>query len=176
MNPLFSRQDVVDFFVHKDYPLSKEVAQLRALWADHRDLLDVAEGVRFEEFIRDIRRLMEKRAHAKADLNELEFLLQGLEFAPAFETEEEVLYIVERYFKMIKLSLLMPDGKGYRRVKLRSVLSAFHYKRRSRLLVNEIRQALLELDLVTCVRGGVSCDIADAAIDDMLTIRLAHTL
>ena len=173
MNPLFSRQDMVDFLVHKDYPLSKEVAQLRVLWADHRELLDVADGVRFEEFVRDIRRSMEKRAHTKADLNELEFLLQGLDIAPVLETEEEVLHIVERYFKMIKLSLLMPDGKGYRRVKLRSLLSAFHYKRRSRLLVNEIRQALLELDLVTCLRGGVPCDIADASIDDMMTIRLA---
>lgn len=159
--------------MHKDYPLSKEVAELRALWVDHRELLDVADGVSCEDYIRDIRRSMEKRALAKADIDELEFLLHGLEIAPVLETDEEVFYIVERYFKMIKLSLLMRDSKGYRKVKLRRLLNAFHYKRRSRLLVNEIRQAVLALDLVTCLRGGVPCDIADAALDDMLTIRLA---
>ena len=76
------------------------------------------------------------------------------------------------YFKLIWLQL-MYSGISYRKIKLRTLLHDFGYKRRTQALTSSMICALNALGLVTYLRNYEVCDIRDVKLDDMVMIRLS---
>lgn len=97
---------------------------------------------------------------------QLELLGEGL---PSISNQDEALW---SFFRVIKLRLVYNDDCEFIRVKLRTVLKEFGYKRRSDKLMNEIQVILDELQLDTFLKGYVSCMMKDIALDDFVMIRL----
>ena len=58
------------------------------------------------------------------------------------------------------------------RIKLRTLLKQYGYKRRSQLLLQHINRCMLFYHLGATLRGGVPCSIEDADLDQMLTFRV----
>ena len=76
------------------------------------------------------------------------------------------------FFKSVRIRILYGNGNDYVRIKLRTLLKQYGYKRRSQLLLKHINRCLLFYHLETSQRGGVPCSIDDAGLDQMLTFRV----
>lgn len=79
---------------------------------------------------------------------------------------------LEAFFRFIKLRLTYTENCLFIRLKLRTLLRNFGYKRRSVSLVNDIKRSMKELKLEAYLRDYQPCDIADIDLDDVIIIRL----
>ena len=79
---------------------------------------------------------------------------------------------LDLFFKSIRIRILYGDGNDYVRIKLRTLLKQYGYKRRSQLLLQHINRCMLFYHLEATLRGGVPCSIEDADLDQMLTFRV----
>ena len=76
---------------------------------------------------------------------------------------------LDLFFKSLRIRILYGKGKFYARIKLKTLLKQYGYKRRSQLLLQHINRCMEFYHLETTSRGGVPCSIADADLDQMLT-------
>lgn len=98
--------------------------------------------------------------------NELEKLDEG---DSTINEQQEALWT---YFKVIKLRLLYQQECPFVRLKLRTILKEFKYKRRSEKLMNEIQEILNQLQLETYLKGYITCSVKEIDLDDYIMIRL----
>lgn len=108
----------------------------------------------------------ELTAFEKSVDNELEKLDEGY---PILNEQQEAL---RAYFKVIKLRLLYQNECQFVRLKLRTILKEFKYKRRSEKLMNEIQNILDEFELKTYLKGHMTCSVKEIDLDDFIMIRL----
>ncbi len=101
--------------------------------------------------------------------NEAELILREVDSTIEADTDADYF---GAYFKLIWLQL-MYSGISYRKIKLRTLLRDFGYKRRSEALTSSMIRALNALGLVTYLRNYEVCDIRDVKLDDMIMIRLS---
>lgn len=74
-------------------------------------------------------------------------------------------------FKELRIRILYINEKGIARMKLRTLLSEFGYKRRSQNIIGYIYDCLLFYHIETTLRGNVPCSIENVDIDDMIVFR-----
>lgn len=79
---------------------------------------------------------------------------------------------IDLFFKMKRLQILYLDGQDFIRMKLRTLLKAYGYKRRSQELLKYFRECLMFYHMQTYLRGKEECDIGEISLDDMITIRV----
>lgn len=79
---------------------------------------------------------------------------------------------LDLFFKSVRIRILYGNGNPYVRIKLRSLLTQYGYKRRSQLLIQHINRCMLFYHLEATLRGGVACDIETADLDKMLIFRV----
>lgn len=79
---------------------------------------------------------------------------------------------IDLFFKSMRLRILYLDKQGYERMKLRTLLAAYGYKRRSPYIVRYIKDCLLFYHIQTYLRGNVDCDVEEVVLDDMLIFRV----
>ncbi len=79
---------------------------------------------------------------------------------------------IDLYFMFMRLRIKYILDRDYERLKLRTLLHRYGYKRRSNVLVEHLRDCMMFYHIATCLRGEVSCDIRDIDIDDMITFRV----
>lgn len=79
---------------------------------------------------------------------------------------------IDLFFKMKRLQILYMDGQDYVRMKLRTMLKAYGYKRRTKELLKYFRECLMFYHMQTYLRGNVECDIGEIGLDEMITIRV----
>ena len=79
---------------------------------------------------------------------------------------------LDLFFKNIRIRILYGFGNDYVRIKLRTLLKQYGYKRRSQLLLQHINRCMLFYHLEATLRGGVPCSIADVDLEQMITIRV----
>lgn len=75
---------------------------------------------------------------------------------------------LDLFFKNTRIRILYGTGRHYVRIKLRTLLKQYGYKRRSKILVEQINDCLDYYQLKISLRGGVSCTIEDINLDDMI--------
>ena len=83
---------------------------------------------------------------------------------------EDEVGLVE-YFKSIWIQLKYVKLKGTVRIKLRTLLKRYHYKKRSDRFCNYVYACLYFYKIALTVKG-ISCDIRDIMIDTMVTLHL----
>ena len=110
--------------------------------------------------------VVDKEFHAiKKDLVHLNSGLQADQLTSDFSD-------LDLFFKSIRIWILYGNGKDYVRVKLRTLLNQYGYKRRSQLLLQHINRCMLFYHLEVALRGGVPCSIEAVDLDQMLTFRV----
>lgn len=80
------------------------------------------------------------------------------------------------FFKSVRIRCLYGMGKEYVRIKLRTLLAVYGYRRRSRLLVFHILRCMDFYHLKATLRGGGDCDLTTCGLDQMLTFRVKQSL
>lgn len=79
---------------------------------------------------------------------------------------------IDLFFKMKRLQILYLNNQDYVRIKLRTLLKVYGYKRRTQELLKYFRECLMFYHMQTYLRGKEECDIGDISLDDMITIRV----
>ena len=79
---------------------------------------------------------------------------------------------LDLFFKSMRIRILYGNGNDYVRIKLRTLLRQYGYKRRSQQLLQHINRCMLFYHLEAGVRGGISCLIEEVNLDQMLTFRV----
>lgn len=74
-------------------------------------------------------------------------------------------------FKELRLRILYINRKGFAKMKLRTLLSEFGYKRRSPNVIGYIYDCFLFYHIETTLKGNVPCSIDTIDIDDMVIFR-----
>ena len=75
------------------------------------------------------------------------------------------------FFKSCRIKILY-CSRNYVKIKLRTLLERYGYKRRSSLIIQYIKHCLTFYNLQVAVRGGDICDIETVEIDEMLMFRV----
>ena len=79
---------------------------------------------------------------------------------------------IDLFFKMKRVQILYLNGQDYVRMKLRTLLKAYGYKRRTQELLKYLRECMMFYHMQTYLRGKEECDIGEIRLDEMITIRI----
>lgn len=78
---------------------------------------------------------------------------------------------LDLFFKSVRLRILYGGGKDYVRIKRRTLMARYGYKRLSQALVEHFNQCIYFYHLQPYVRDGVECQIENVGIDEMIIFR-----
>lgn len=170
MNCIFTPDDIAIFLLKADFTLSDEQMVLYSLWEEQKQMTSKYRNDKFS-FIREIRREMVSYKY-KNDMHELDLIMRDIDPDYILLTPKDEHDFIFQFFKIIRLELLYIERKDCYKIKLRNLLKRFGYKRRSQSLIKNITHSLTLLSLTTYLRGYVSCDVQNIALDDMVMIRL----
>ncbi len=76
------------------------------------------------------------------------------------------------FFMIMRLRILYTGEKDYIRMKLRTLLRHYGYKRRSDAIVTHMERCMFFYHIQPYLRGYEQCEITDIGLDDMITFRV----
>ena len=79
---------------------------------------------------------------------------------------------IDMYFAWMRLEILYTPDKDYVRMKLKTLLGHYGYKKRSPVINEKLRDCIMFYHLQPYLKGGEECDIRDIKIDDWITFRI----
>lgn len=80
---------------------------------------------------------------------------------------------IDLFFKKLRVQILYLGKKDYVRMKLRTLMAAYGFKRRSKAFVHFLQCRLAFYHIQTALRGNEICDVEDmGSLDDMITFRV----
>ena len=80
---------------------------------------------------------------------------------------------LDLFFKRLRVQILYLGKKDYVRMKLRTLIAAYGYQRRSREFVRFLKNRLIFYHIQTALRGNEVCDVETMdSLDDMITFRV----
>ena len=85
---------------------------------------------------------------------------------------KQALFEMEFYLKRMRIVILYHGKQDYVRVKLKTLLRAYGYRRRSAKLITFLKQGMERYGLVSYLRGNQRCDIEEIRLDDMISFRV----
>ena len=165
----YTPDDVALLLVSSDLRRSQEEIVIKSIFqnlnsdisAMHRNSYD-----KFRKLVRD------KCIYYETSEEELDDIHLIMKEAGCSMKEEQPDDLIERYFRLIKLQLMYTDI-GFKRLKLRTIINDFNYKRRSEQLTDSIKHTLNMLKLKIYLKDYVPCDISEIKLDQMIMIRLS---
>lgn len=173
MRYLYTSIDLAVYFLISDFQMSEEKRILGDLWEQQNSALLPKYRTSKKLFRNSIYKDLSEYDCTLDELDELNLLMQDLNYCDIDGSVNEQ-GVIESFFKIIKLQLTYTPNKEYRKIKLRTLIGRFGYKRRSANLISYIDEALKSLRLVTYLRGHVPCNIGEIQLDDTLIIRLKN--
>ncbi len=78
---------------------------------------------------------------------------------------------IDLFFKTLRVKILYFSEKKYSRMKLRTLLSEYGYKRRSKEFISYIKKCLEFYQIKISFRGKI-CDLSEINLDDMITFKI----
>ena len=80
---------------------------------------------------------------------------------------------LDLFFKRLRVQILYLGKKDYVRMKLRTLIAAYGYQRRSKEFVRFLKIRLIFYHIQTALRGNEICDVETMdSLDDMITFRV----
>ena len=79
---------------------------------------------------------------------------------------------LDLFFKNIRIRILYSGGNDYVRIKLRSLLKHYGYKRRSKAVMRHIKTCMRVYKLIVTQRGKAHCVLEEIDLDTMLSFRV----
>ena len=104
------------------------------------------------------------------ELDEVAVILNELKVKYKFAPQKEE-YLFADYFKMVKLQLLY-SGITYKKVKLRTILTKFGFKKRTEQVRKDLVNAIKNLGLHPYLSKRAECEITKIPLDSIISFRL----
>ena len=80
---------------------------------------------------------------------------------------------IDLFFKKLRIQILYLGKNDYVRMKLRTLMAAYGFKRRSKEFVHFLQCRLAFYHIQTALRGNEVCNVEDMeSLDDMITFRV----
>ena len=79
---------------------------------------------------------------------------------------------LDLYFKGVRFRLRFFSDSGYIRIKFRTLLKEYGYRRRSVKLLEHMEQCMAFYQLRPYLRGSQPCQLSEISVDDMVVFRL----
>lgn len=169
---LYTPYDIAIFFMWADFTRSDELNVRSMIWEDGN--INAKYRANERMFVRDIERCLEQ-IQSTSYFNEAQSINNVLADIGSNFTIENVIdeeSTIDSFFRIIKLKLTYCEGVSYVRLKVRTLLREFNYKRRHSIFVEKLKKSMRALGLTTYLKGFELCDIGQVNIDDMIMIRL----
>lgn len=162
-------QDVAIYLFLEDFSHKRENEILSDLFENQKEMIAYEYRGDYLWFKQCVMNLINLYELDDKTYNEAELIL--LEIDASAINEKNDVDCFGGYFKIIKLQL-MYSGISYRKLKLRTLLRDFGYKRRTEALISNMCNALRALGMETYLKNHKKCDLNKAKLDDMVIIRM----
>lgn len=166
----FTPYDIAGYLLYSDFPYKQNNEIIEDLFKNHNASIVYPYRLDFLSLKSKTADLIILLGTDGEILNEAELILKELNDSKLNNNECELDYF-GAYFKLIKLQLLY-SGITYRKIKLRTLLKDFGYKRRTSSLLININYALRAIGLCPYLKKYKHCDLRKVKLDDMIIIRL----
>ena len=170
---LFTPLDIALFFDYANFTLSDEKYIRDDIWENRHEILDFKYRDNKYKFIKQINNYIQMiDSNYLDEFDAINRTLSDMGSNYEFGNYEEDENYIEAYFRLIKLKLSYIEGCNYIRLKLRTLLKSFGYKRRTEKLVLSINRSLEKLKLECSLKRREKCNLGEIDLDDMIIIRL----
>lgn len=169
----FTPVDIANYFIVADLPVSQQYYALEDLFQQHNMELSLPYRRNYKLFRTTVYDYIISLDLTDTEVSEAQLILNEISSGTLYRFQDKVdeYDVFAFYFKLIKLQI-MYSPQQYKRLKLRTLLHDFGYKRRSLILMDNINSTLKALKLSTYLRNNEKCNIVDVKLDDMIIIRL----
>lgn len=172
MKYLCTAFDVAVYIKIANFPIKQEYAILDSMWDRREGLIAAKYKIEKKQFINLIRHEMNKLDGSLDCVDEINYILREMGSKYLLCDQEFEQDVIASYFKVIKLQLILTPGKKYCRIKLRTIIRSFGYKKRTASLIEYMNRTINALGLKLYVRGREHCNIGDVSLDKVIIIRL----
>lgn len=169
---LFSALDIACIIDNFDLSEKRANELLNRIWNEDRSFLLANYRDNYRQWILDVR-YWSHYLHNKMTFDkELPVILSDCKDSLDDELFIEDDFNFDLFFKSIRIRILYIEESGYTRMKLRTLLSAYGYKRRSQDFISYVKKCLNFYHIQITLRGNVPCDVESINLDDMITFRV----
>lgn len=166
--------DIANFFLLEDITREEEWRVFSKILSEESEYIGTYHREHPEDYWREIR-LELSRDHT--DRDKLVGLFRGVDdsIEKAFPSDDLVSSRIAEEFKALRLYLLFGkegEKRPFVKMKLRTLLRIFGYKRRTRYFVKEAQEIKEELGIETYLKGNKKCDFGEITINDMFIFRV----
>ena len=170
-----SALDIAAIISGMDLGCRQESAMIDAVWAGENQHLPEEYQHQKRKFILDVRYWL-TYFYEKPILDQ-EFPAIQRDASDADRELEEERYLsdfqdLDLFFISVRIRILYGTSHDYVRIKLRTLLSVYGYRRRSAKLMEHLYRCLLYYGLEAFLRGGIPCDLDTVDLDKMITFRV----
>lgn len=168
----FIPKDIAGYFISADLTHKQQNEILTDIFENHNSSIVFPYRNDFGLLRRTVADLIIKYELDNATIDEVQVIMWEMgEYGSILDKENYDR--LGAYFKLIKLQLMYSDI-SFKKIKLRTLLKDFGYKRRTADLVSRINRAFSALGLVTYLKNRNQCNIGQVKLDDMIIIRLCE--
>ena len=170
MNELFfTAFDVACIINNFDLTEKFSAELIRKLWQDDNKFLVQKYQKNYRQFFIDVRYWSDYLYNKVTFDKEFPAIKSDCKFLDEenFVTDN---FNIDLFFKTLRVKILHIGEKKYSRMKLRTLLSEYGYKRRSKEFLSYIKKCLEFYKIQTSLRGKI-CDVSEINLDDMITFR-----
>lgn len=172
----YAALDVAALLSFRDLGIRAEAALLEKIWAEEQTFLapDLAKSRR--TFLLDVAYWSLYLREKPCIDREFPIIQRDAADCGAHLSEESFLSDfsdLDLYFKEVRFRLRFFSDCGYVRIKLRTLLKQYGYRRRSAKLLEHLEQCMVFYQLQPYLRGGIPCKLSEISIDEMVVFRLS---
>lgn len=173
---LYSAFDIAYVIAYNDMGAKKAADFINWLWQEEVPFLNLQYRCDKYKFVTDVYYWSDYLSDKVAIDLEFPAIKKDLETIGSSKNIElfaSANFDVDLFFKVLRLRILYINEKNYVKMKLRSLLREYGYKRRSASFVQYIHDCLMFYHIQTYLKGGIICDICDINIDETIVFRVA---
>lgn len=172
MNCLYTPFDLAVYFKTENFRITEKHEIIESLWERREELLSAEYHKEKKQFVNSLNHELYKMDGLLDCVDEINLILKEMGSKYRVSESEFEQDVIESFFKVIKLRLTFTPGKAGCRIKLRTLIDRFGYKRRTAALVDRINRTVNSLGLETFLFARYECDIGDVSLDRFIIFRL----
>lgn len=165
----YTPEDVAMLICFSDMTRKHEEMVISDLFKNHNEDIIIKYRNDFIKFRRAVKDRIIIFSINQRDYTEIQLILKELGIDAVDDNNSYD--VLGTYFRIVKLKLLYTDISCYK-LKAKTLINDFGYKRRSADLMRRTGNALKALNLKTYLKNYRECDLSEIKLDQMVMIRL----
>ena len=174
LSMLYHPQDIATIIKTRDMSVKKSSNLIERIWQEEKEYLLPIHRYNYKRFKLDIMNCvnyMDNQKSFEVEFPQINRDLAELGCQSLIQNNTFIDENFDTFFINQRIRILFLDEQGYTKMKLRTLLSKYGYKRRTKDLMAYIRNCMFFYHIEAYTRGGILCDIETIELDDMIIFR-----